>query len=211
MTLATDDLRSIKDQRRMTLKEYLTYDDGTDTQYELEDGVLVPMGAESTGNTSIATLLMFAFGALGIPYYCLATKHRIEVRGGYASSRYPDLMVHSEESFAAIDGRKEACVELTDPPPMLVVEAVSPGAESTINFKRDYQWKPREYADRGIVEFWQIDTDREWVKVGTLVSDVYQFATFQGDDAIVSPIFPELKLTAAIVLAAKKVTIKKTF
>jgi Uma2 family endonuclease len=119
-------------------------------------------------------------------------------------------MVHSEESFAAIDGRKEACVELTDPSPMLVVEAVSPGAESTINFKRDYQWNPREYADarrptgghRGIVEFWQIDTDREWVKVGILVSGVYQFATFQGDDAIVSPSFPQLKLTAAIVLEA---------
>ena len=195
MTVATD-------RKRMTLKEYLTYDDGTDTQYELEDGVLVPMGTESTGNTSIGMFLISIFLGLGIPYYRLATKHRIEVRGGYASSRYPDLMVHSEESFAAIDGRKEACVELTDPPPMLVVEAVSPGAESTINYKRDYQWKPGEYADRGIVEFWQIDTDREWVKVGTLVSGVYQFATFQGDDAIVSPIFPKLKLTAAIVLEA---------
>jgi len=31
MTVATE--------RRMTLKEYLTYDDGTDTQYELEDGI----------------------------------------------------------------------------------------------------------------------------------------------------------------------------
>ncbi len=194
MTVATD--------RRMTLKEYLTYDDGTDTQYELENGVLVPMGTESTGNTSIATLLMFAFGALGIPYYCLATKHKIEVRGDYATSRYPDLTVHSSESYAAIDGRKEACVELTDPSPMLVIEVVSPGTESTKNYKRDYQWKPREYADRGIAEFWQIDTEREWVKVGTLVSGAYQFVTFRGEDAIVSPTFPELELTAAIVLGA---------
>lgn len=194
MTVATD--------RRMTLKEYLTYDDGTDTQYELENGVLVPMGTESTGNTSIATLLMFAFGALGIPYYCLATKHKIEVRGDYATSRYPDLIVHSSESYAAIDGRKEACVELTDPSPILVIEVVSPGTESTKNYKRDYQWKPREYADRGIAEFWQIDTEREWVKVGTLVSGAYQFVTFRGEDAIVSPTFPELELTAAIVLGA---------
>lgn len=202
MTVATD--------RRMTLKEYLTYDDGTDTQYELENGVLVPMGTESTGNTSIATLLMFAFGALGIPYYCLATKHKIEVRGDYATSRYPDLIVHSSESYAAIDGRKEACVELTDPSPILVIEVVSPGTESTKNYKRDYQWKPREYADglrptgghRGIAEFWQIDTEREWVKVGTLISGAYQFVTFRGDDAIVSPTFPELELTAAIVLGA---------
>jgi Uma2 family endonuclease len=202
MTVATDDLRSIKDQRRMTLKEYLTYDDGTDMQYELEAGVLVPMGTESTGNTSIAMFLISIFLGLGIPYYRLATKHRIEVRGSYANARYPDLMVHSEQSFAAIDGRKEACVELTDPSPMLVIEVVSPGAESTKNYKRDYQWKPCEYSNRGIVEFWQIDTDREWVKVGTLVSGFYQFVTFCGTNAIVSSAFPELKLTAAIVLGA---------
>ena len=129
-------------------------------------------------------------------------KHRIEVWGGYANARYPDLMVHSEESFTAIDRRKEACVELTDPPPMLVIEVVSPGAESTKNYKRDYQWKPREYADRKILEFWQIDTDREWVKVGTLVSGFYQFVTFCGTDVIVSPTFPDLKLTAVTVLGA---------
>jgi Uma2 family endonuclease len=36
--------------RRMSLKEYLIYDDGTETRYELVDGVLVAMGAESTIN-----------------------------------------------------------------------------------------------------------------------------------------------------------------
>ena len=202
MTVTTDDRRLIQKQRRMTLKEFLTYDDGTDTRYELVDGMLVEMGAESTGNTSIATLLMFAFGALGIHYYCLATKHLIEVRGGDASSRYPDLVVHSEESFAAIQGRSEACVELTDPSPILVVEVVSPGAESSRNYKRDYQWKPREYADRGIAEFWQVDPKREWVRVLSLDGTEYAIATFKGDEPIVSPTFPELKLTAAIVLAA---------
>jgi Uma2 family endonuclease len=35
MTVATD--------RRMTLQEFLTYDDGTNTRYELADGVLVEM------------------------------------------------------------------------------------------------------------------------------------------------------------------------
>jgi Uma2 family endonuclease len=194
MTVATD--------RRMTLKEFLTYDDGTDTQYELEDGVLVPMGTESTGNTSIGMFLISIFLGMAIPYYRLATKHKIEVRGGYANARYPDLMVHSEESFTAIDGRKEACVELTDPSPMLVIEVVSPGTESTKNYKRDYEWKPREFANRQIPEFWQIDSERGWVKVGTLVSGVYQFETFQNQAAIVSPTFPELKLTAMEILSA---------
>jgi Uma2 family endonuclease len=202
MTVATNHLRSVKDQRRMTLKEFLTYDDGTDMQCELEDGVLVEMGTESTGNTSIGMFLISIFLGMGIPYYRLATKHKIEVRGGEANARYPDLMVHSEESFTAIDGRTEACAELTDPSPMLVIETVSPGTETTKNYKRDYQWKPREYADRGIAEFWQIDTAREWVKVGTLVSGAYQFVTFRGNETIVSPTFPEFKLTAATILGA---------
>ena len=46
----------------------------------------------------------------------------------------------------------EACVELADPSPMLVIEIVSPGTESKPNDKRDYEYKPREYADRGIPE-----------------------------------------------------------
>ncbi len=202
MTIATD--------RRMTLREYLTYDDGTDTRYELEDGVLVEMATESTINTWIASFLMFALGGLGIPHYCLAVKHTIEVRGRYANSRYPDLVVHSEESAAAIAGRSEACVDLDDPAPILVLEVVSPGTESSQNYKRDYDRKPREYADRGILEFWRVDPDglrptgghRKWVQIGILNAGTYQFKTFKGQDTIVSPTFPGLNLTAAQVLAA---------
>ncbi|NJL23339.1 MAG: Uma2 family endonuclease, partial [Leptolyngbyaceae cyanobacterium SM1_3_5] len=33
--------------RKLTFEEYLAYDDGTDTRYELVDGVLVEMPTES--------------------------------------------------------------------------------------------------------------------------------------------------------------------
>ncbi len=55
----------------MTPEEYLDYDDGTDTRYELVDGVLVEMGAESTLNTQIAVFLLLTFAALGIARYGL--------------------------------------------------------------------------------------------------------------------------------------------
>ncbi len=58
MTVATD--------RRMTLKEYLDYDDGTDTRYELVDGVLVEMGTESRLNHKIASFLFATFLRLGL-------------------------------------------------------------------------------------------------------------------------------------------------
>ena len=40
--------------QRLTFEEYLAYDDGTDTRYELVNGVLVATGAESPLNLDIA-------------------------------------------------------------------------------------------------------------------------------------------------------------
>jgi Uma2 family endonuclease len=186
----------------LTLGEYLQYDDGTDTRYELVDGVLVEIGAESTENTAIATMLMFTFAALGIPPYRLAMKHLIQVKSTYASSRYPDLVVHSEASYRAIAGQLQACVRLTDPSPRLVVEVVSPGDETSKNYQRDYQQKPQEYAARGIPEFWIIDPSRQVVWVLTLQGETYQQQRFQGENRILSASFPGFNLTAEQVLQA---------
>ena len=192
MTVATD--------RRMTLKEFLAYDDGTDKRYELEDGVLVEMGTEATINTEIVMFLIETFLKV-LSRKRIGIKQHMEVRSRYATARDPDLMIHSEDSAAAIEGLPQACLKYADPNPLIAIEIVSSGSEGSKNFKRDYELKPREYADRGIGELWQVDPKREWVKVGTLTDGEYQFATYQGDDAIVSPTFQELKLTAAQILA----------
>ncbi len=194
MTVAT--------QRRMSLEEYLTYDDGTEARYELVDGVLVEMGTESTINTQIAMYLISVFMGLGIPYYRLGFKQKIEVESNYASARDPDLIVHTEASTLAIKGRKEACLFINEPNPKIVVEVVSPGTESTDNYKRDYEQKPKEYAGRGIPEMWLIDPARSVVLVLTLVDGEYQEATFTGNSVIQSPAFPGLTLTAIEVLTA---------
>ena len=193
MTVATD--------RRMTLKEYLVYEDGTDIRYELEDGVLVEMGAETPLNPRIAAMLMFLFGDLGIDRKFLAIGHQIEVRSRYATARQPDLIVHTVESDEALSGH-EKVLRLGAPSPLLVVEVASQTTTDAKSRKRDYEQKPKEYADRGISEMWIVDPDRAWVKVGTLADDIYQFETFQGEETIVSPAFPELNLTATQVLSA---------
>ena len=193
MTVATD--------RRMTLKEYLVYEDGTDIRYELEDGVLVEMGAETPLNPRIAAMLMFLFGDLGIDRKFLAIGHQIEVRSRYATARQPDLVVHTVESDEALSGH-EKVLRLGAPSPLLVVEVASQTTTDAKSRKRDYEQKPKEYADRGISEMWIVDPDRAWVKVGTLADDIYQFETFQGEETIVSPAFPELNLTATQVLSA---------
>ncbi len=193
MTIATD--------RRMTLNEFLTYDDGSDARYELVDGVLVEMGAESRSNLKIAVFLLACFLRI-VDRQRIGIKEKIEVSSRFVTARDPDLMIHSIESMLAVDAKKEACLDLCDPNPILVIEIVSPGNESSNNYKRDYEQKPKEYAARGIAEFWQVDGDRSWVRVGTLVDGVYQMNTYQGDTIVLSPSFPNLNLTARQILDA---------
>ena len=126
------------------------------------------------------------------------------------SDRDPDLIIHTKDSAAAIEGRREACLFLGEPNPLIVVEAVSPDDETKPNYQPDYEQKPIEYADgrrptgghRGISEMWQIDPSREWVRIGTLNTGEYQFQTFRGEETISSPSFPSLNLTANQILSA---------
>ena len=200
MTMATDG-RLTTVQQRMTLEEYLDYDDGTDTRYELEDGVLVDMSGENPLNPCIAVMLLFLFSRLGIAEQLLAIGHQIEVRSSYATCRQPDLVVHTPESYAAILSGVRV-LNLGTPAPLLVVEVASSTLTDGRSRKRDYEHKPREYADRGISEMWIIDPDRSWVQVGTLIDGAYQFETFTGKQSIKSPTFPALNLTAVRVLTA---------
>jgi Uma2 family endonuclease len=190
MTVATD--------RQLTLEQYLNYEDGTGQRYEILNGALVEMGTESALNLSIAFVLGMALANLGIPGYLIGSKHRIAVSSTQVSVREPDLLVHSEASYAAVSQKKESLLEYDDPLPSMLVEIVSPGDEDS----RNYLEKPVEYADRRIPEFWIVDPARAWVLVLILQGNSYQKAEFKGSDSIVSVAFPNLRLTAEQVLKA---------
>jgi Uma2 family endonuclease len=184
--------------RRFTLAEYLEYDDGTDTRYELVAGELVEMPAESDLNNVIAIFLLAAFLSF-VPAQRLRRGTEVVISGFRATSRVPDLMVLSEELFSALKGSRRSIILLDMPPPQLVVEVVSPGKE---NEDRDYRYKRSEYAARGILEYWVIDPQQEQVMVLTLVDGLYETQVFQGSDRILSSTFPDLVLTAAQILQA---------
>jgi Uma2 family endonuclease len=206
MTVVTDSLGQAGGLRRMSLQEFLTYDDGSDRRYELVDGVLIEMGAESTGNLRIAMFLIDYFLKI-VGFERVGIKEKIEVRSRFATARDADIIIHSEASSLALDGRSEACLFWGEPNPLVVIEVVSPGNESKLNYKRDYEQKPKEYADRGISEMWQIDPSREWVKVGTLIDSEYQFKTFVEQETIISPSFSALNLTASQILSAGRTSL----
>ena len=187
--------------QRMTLEAYLNYDDGTETRYELVDGVLVEMSTETPLNHTIAIFLLSYFLRSGIPHYCLAMRHQIQVPSNRASAREPDLIVHSEASAAAIieDGK---LLRIAHPQPRLVVEVVSSSDTDKVSRDRDYIEKRREYAQREIPEYWIVDPIAKVVMVLSLTGDTYRESVFSGAEPLVSVGFAELALTAEQVLTA---------
>ncbi len=181
---------------RLTLDEYLAYDDGTENRYELVDGELILMPPETDGNNLIALYLLAEFFKL-VPIQLVRHKDtEIVVTGNRTRVRLPDLMILTEELLTAIGGRR-ATITADMPSPILVVEVVSPGKT---NEDRDYRYKRSEYAARGILEYWIVDPQRLKVTILNLVDGLYEETVFEGSQKIISKVIPQVSLTAAQVL-----------
>jgi len=180
----------------LTFEDYLRHDDGTDTRYELVNGVLVEMPPESEENNDIARKLLFEL-AKHVPIALLAHKDtEIEVTGRRAMGRIPDLLVHTEASKAAVAGATRATITRDMPPPALVVEVVSPGQ---VNRERDYRYKHTEYAARGIAEYWIVDPETRQVTLCLWVNGQYEDQVYSGAEPLRSTVMPGFKLTAAAI------------
>lgn len=180
------------------MEEYLAYDDGTDTRYELVDGKLVEMPPESPKNCDVAAFL-FAELLRFFPFYLIAHKDiEIEVSGRRAKCRLPDLVVHTEESKATLTGSSRNTITRDMPPPALVIEVVSPGAA---NRARDYRHKHTEYAARGIAEYWIVDPETQQITVCKWVDGQYEDTVFTGASCLESDVVPTWELTVDRVFA----------
>jgi Uma2 family endonuclease len=184
--------------QKLSLADYLNYDDGTDTRHELCNGELVVMPPESDRNNLIALYILSEFLKL-FPFRLIRHKDtEIIVTGNRTSARIPDLMILTEELLTAL-GRQRATITPDMPPPALVLEVVSPGK---INEDRDYRYKRSEYAARGILEYWIVDPQQEKVTILTLVDGLYEDIIYQGEQTLASGIFPNLTLTAQDIFSA---------
>ena len=184
--------------KRLTFEEFLAYDDGTDTRYELVDGELVEMPTESHENCQIAKLLMFELAK----YFAIALLNlkdvEIEVSGRGAKVWLPDLLVLSEEGYAALQGKTRNIITRDMPPPILIIEVVSPGDE---NRTRDYRYKRTEYAARGIAEYWIVDPQERRITVCQWVEGQYEDKVFAGENRIESTVIPAFALAAEQIFA----------
>ncbi|MBD2077242.1 Uma2 family endonuclease [Phormidium sp. FACHB-592] len=180
--------------RELTFEEYLAYDDGTDTRYELVKGRLVPMNPPRGRHGKVTKRLLVKFDQAieqqGALWSC---RWDVGVRTQKKVVRIPDLVIITHEQEDAIDDIS-AVVET---PPLLIVEVVSPGAE---NQERDYQDKRKEYLAIGVTEYWLVDPGEQKVIVHLLQGNRYQATEYVGSSTIISVAFPALALTAEQVL-----------
>ncbi|NER06652.1 MAG: Uma2 family endonuclease [Okeania sp. SIO3C4] len=110
----------------LTTEEYLNYNDGTDTRYELLNGLLIEMPPESNLNSRIAAFLFAHFLKI-LPFSRICHKDaEIQVASIKASFRIPDLMILSEAGEEALLGSSRNTITLEMPTPLLVIEVVSP-------------------------------------------------------------------------------------
>jgi Uma2 family endonuclease len=182
---------------RMTLADFLACDDGSDQRYELENGEMILMPAESDINQRIASFLFVLFFGLGIPSYRLRIGLEVVVSSTRVGVRLPDLAVLAEEGAKELAGATRSMVSMDMPAPLLLVEVVSKGQE-----KRDYRYKRSEYAARGVAEYWIVDPLAAQVTILELVDGFYEEKEFKDVDRLISTVFPELDLTASQTLQA---------
>ncbi|MEO0455333.1 MAG: Uma2 family endonuclease [Cyanobacteria bacterium P01_A01_bin.114] len=184
--------------KSITIAEYLAYDDGTDTRYELVDGELVEMPTESPENCKLAKLLMLELAKYLSIVLINLKDMEVEVSGKRAKLRLPDLTVLSEEGYQALENKSRNTITHDMPPPILVVEVVSPGQD---NRDRDYRYKHTEYAARGITEYWIVDPEMETVTLCLWVNGQYEDTAYSGDIPLSSTVIPDFKLSASQILA----------
>jgi Uma2 family endonuclease len=200
MTIATTN--------RMTIEEYQTYDDGTDSRHELVRGELVAMSPPTWLHIAIAKYLERIFDQeierLGYDWEAFREPGQ---QTEESSARVPDLAV-VPRAFVQQTLNQSAILTTAA---FLVVEVVS---ESTV--VEDYRDKLKEYQEIGIQEYWVVDpvpfgaakyigaAKLPTVSVYHLVEGQYQVSLYQDEQIILSPTFPALNLTAAKVLKAGK-------
>lgn len=177
-----------------TFEEYLIYDDGTDSRYELVDGELLLMPPATGKHEAIITLLLIRLyleiQRLGLDWQVRPSGTGVRTTTG--KSRLPDLCLITAQQRQEIENSAAVLESI----PLLIVEVVSP--ESV---KRDYEQKKDEYQAKKIPEYWIVDPLTDKVSILLLVNNCYE-TTFTASQQIISLTFLELVLTAEQVFQA---------
>lgn len=207
MTIAVD--QAIQ-QKPLSFDEFLAYYGG-DNRYELIDGEvfdLEPTGLHEEVAAFITTKICVQIDAIGLPWFVLQ-RGLLRPSIGMTAFR-PDVAVVDRDELIKEPLWSEQSILTLGSSIKFVAEVVSS------NWQNDYARKVEDYAVLGISEYWIADyaglggtrhigkPKQPTLSVCILVDGEYEIQQFRGNQPILSPTFPALKLTAEQVLKAGK-------
>ncbi|MBD2683595.1 MULTISPECIES: Uma2 family endonuclease [Nostoc] len=187
-----------------TFEQFIEWYPSNGVRYELHKGVIVqmppPTGEHENVVGFLAAQITFQFLQMGLPFRIPKTAFiKIESNN---STYSPDILVLNHDNLVnePLWSKQSTVIQAESVP--IAIEVVS------TNWRDDYYDKFRDYEQMGIPEYWIVDyaalggkrftgnPKQPTITICNLVDGDYQMTVFRGDDVIVSPLFPKLKLTA---------------
>jgi Uma2 family endonuclease len=183
---------------------------GGDKRYELIDGEvfdLEPVGLHEEVSAFITTKVCVQIDVSSLPWFVLQ-RGLLRPSNRAMTAFRPDVAVVNRDELVNERLWPDQSILTLGNSIKFVAEVVSS------NWQNDYARKVEDYAALGIPEYWIADyaalggtrhigkPKQPTLSICVLVDGEYEIQQFRGSQAIVSPTFPALKLTAEQVLTA---------
>jgi Uma2 family endonuclease len=187
-----------------TFEEFIEWYPNNGIRYELHKGVIVemppPNGEHENVIGFLAEKITIQYVSLGLPYRI--PKTGLVKTPDNDSTYSPDIVLVNHDNLVNEPLWKKQSTLIQAESIPLVVEVVS------TNWRDDYHDKFGDYEEMGIPEYWIVDyaalggkrfignPKQQTITICELVDGEYQTTQFQGNQLIVSSLFPDLNLTA---------------
>ena len=187
-----------------TLEEFWDWYPEGEGRYELHNGAIFemqPIGSHEQIISFITIELAFQIKQLGLSYI-IPKQALIKPLGTDKSAYNPDVTILDKSALNNEPFWKTRSTITQGETVPLVIEVVS------TNWGYDYGHKLIDYEALGIAEYWIVDylglggkryigdPKQPTISIYQLVDEEYQLQQFQGNETLVSSIFPDLSLTA---------------
>lgn len=199
----------------LTFEEFLAWDDGSGRDFELLDGVPVPLSEPNANHEDLIERLCTYLEAhcleAELPYVSRQSKQvRLKTEPDEKEkSRKADIVIFAKQEWQRMKSNSSSAAAYVPPPG--VIEVVS------TNWKDDYLTKLAEYEDLGVSEYIIVDyaayggirfigsPKQPTITIYQLENGEYLPAKiFRGQDRIESRLFPNLTLTAEQIFAMSR-------
>ncbi|MEH2263002.1 Uma2 family endonuclease [Nostoc sp.] len=194
----------------LTFEEFLAWDDGSGREFELLDGIPVPLSEPNANHEDLIQRLC-AYLENHLPYISRQSKQvRLKTAiGEKEKSRKADIVIFARVEWQRMKTNSSSAAAYIPPPG--VIEVVSN------NWKDDYLTKLAEYEDLGVFEYIIVD----YAAFGGIrfigspkqpTITIYQLEdgeylppkVLRGEDRIDSRLFPNIPLTAEQIFAMSR-------